>query len=604
MHMTYPKQIAFVSAIGCILLLSILSPTHAAPPTSSSTVQTDRILQHQLEQERRRRREEEREEQRRSRPPPAPTTASPASVPEGECTPISSIEFNGVTLLAEKQIAALKAPYLDTCMSVVDIKALMQDVTNEYLEMGYITARVGLPMPQPELRNGHLIVGAREGTIDRIILEDAAGEILYQPPNLFPGMVGGPLNLRDVEQSLDQINRLPSNRATISIEPGEEAGESRVRIRNEVGFPLRARLTVDNSGSESTGKMKRSVKVDGDNLLSLYEGLSLTYSENYQEDKNRQMSEAWVGSASIPYGYWTLSYNLSKSEYLTSQTLRTGDILYSFGDSTNHTLGIDRVAYRSQRRKVAADASLIHRDSESFTRILDLETRSEVGSRKLSVAKAGLKWTEYFPSGMLFVNPSCSQGLKIFGALDDGDTFGQLDDLDSESFSQKAQFTLCKLYGYATTRFPLLGPELPVHWTAIWDSQFSANPLFGTEQFSVGGLGSVRGFKDTWASGDSGFFVQNELKFNAYDLLANLDDGESRVLSPMKALDVTFFYDFGMSYLRDGKTHSTLSGAGAKLSYGTKYVNASLIYAERVDAPSSLEEEGGIVYFGIDVKWE
>ena len=139
MHMTYPKQLAFVSAIGCILLLSTLSPTHAAPPTSSSTVQTDRILQQQLEQERRRRREEEREEQQRSRPSPAPTTAPPAGVPEGECTPISSIEFNGVTLLAEKQIAALKAPYLDTCMSVVDIKALMQDVTNEYLEMGYVS---------------------------------------------------------------------------------------------------------------------------------------------------------------------------------------------------------------------------------------------------------------------------------------------------------------------------------------------------------------------------------------------------------------------------------------------------------------------------------
>ena len=247
---------------------------------------------------------------------------------------------------------------------------------------------------------------------------------------------------------------------------------------------------------------------------------------------------------------------------------------------------------------------MIHRDSESFTRILDLETRSEVGSRKLSVAKAGVKWTEYFPSGMLFVNPSCSQGLKILGALDDGDTFGQLDDLDSESFSQKAQFTLCKLYGYATTRFPLLGSELPVNWTAIWDSQFSANPLFGTEQFSVGGLGSVRGFKDTWASGDSGFFLQNDLKVNLHDLLPGSDIGESPVLSHMKAIDITLFHDVGMSYLRDEKAHSLLSGAGVKLSYATKYVDANLTYAERVDAPSSLEEEGGIVYFGIDVKFE
>ena len=600
-----PRQTTLVSAIYCILFFSTLSPTHAASPPSTPSAETDRILQHQIEQERRRRREEEREEQQRSRPPATPTTIPPEGTPkDAACTDIFTIEFSGVSLLADERIAALKAPYLDTCMSVADIKALMQDVANEYLEMGYVTTRVGLPMPQPGLRNGRLEIGAREGTIAGIILADAEGETLYQPPNLFPGMVGGPLNLRDIEQGLDQINRLPSNRATIRIEPGEGAGESRVHIRNEQGFPLRARVTVDNSGSESTGEMKRTFWIDGDNLVGVYDGLSLSYSENYQEDKSRQMTQAWVGSASVPYGYWTLSYNLSKSKYLTSQTLLTGDVLYSFGDSMNHTLGLDRVVHRGQRRKIAADATLILRDSESFTRIRDLETRSEVGSRKLSVAKAGLKWTEYFPKGMLFVNPSCSQGLKLFGALDDDDTFGQLDDSKGESFTQKAQFTLCKLYGYATARFPFLGSELPANWTAIWDSQFSANPLFGTEQFSVGGLGSVRGFKDAWAAGDSGVFLQNELKFNAHDLLASSDDRESRALSPMKALDVALFHDLGVSYLRDGKTHSTLSGAGVKLSYATKYVDAELTYAERIDAPSSLREEESVVYFGIDVKFE
>nr|VFJ95160.1 MAG: hemolysin activation/secretion protein [Candidatus Kentron sp. LFY] len=606
MHMTYPKQIAFASAIGCILFFSIFSPTHAAPPTPSpSATQTDRILQHQLEQERRQQRERERERQQRLRPPLAPGAApSSEGVLEGAaCVHISIIEFSGVSLLTDEQAANLKAPFLDTCMSVADIRALMQDVTNEYLEMGYITTRAGLPMPQPELRNGRLEIGVREGSIDEILMEDAAGEASHLPPNLFPGMVGGPLNLRDIEQGLDQINRLPSNQATMTIEPGEDAGGSRVRVRNEPNFPLRARLTLDNSGSESTGEMKRTLKMDGDNLLGLYEGLSVSYSENYREQKSRQMSQAWVGNVSIPYGYWTWSYNLSRSEYLTSQTLSTGDILYSFGDSINHTLGADRVVHRGRRRKVAVDATLILRDSESFTRTRDLETRSEVGSRKLSVARAGLEWTEYFSKGMLFVNPSCSQGLKLFGALDDDDEFGQLDDPGGEFFSQKAQFTLCKLYGYTTTRFPVFGSGLPVNWTAIWDSQFSANPLFGTEQFSVGGLGSVRGFKDTWAAGDSGFFLQNDVKVNVGDLLSDASAGEPSASSPTKDIDITLFYDVGMSYLRDEKSHSMLSGAGMKLTYRSKYVDASLTYAEGVDAPSSLGEEGGVVYVSVDVKF-
>ncbi|MBT8420951.1 MAG: ShlB/FhaC/HecB family hemolysin secretion/activation protein, partial [Gammaproteobacteria bacterium] len=319
----------------------------------------------------------------------------------------------------------------------------------------------------------------------------------------------------------------------------------------------------------------------------------ISYSENYQENKSWQMTESWVGSVSVPYGYWTWSYNLSQSEYLTSQTLPNSDILYSFGNSTNHTLGANRIVHRGKKRKIALDAVLTLRDSESFTRIRDLETRSEVGSRKLSIAKAGIKWTEYFPSGMLFVNPSCSQGLRGFGALDDRNS----------EFSPKAQFTLCGIYGYATARIPLFGAKLPLSWTATWDSQFSANPLFGTEQFSVGGLGSVRGFKDTWVSGDSGFFMQNDFKFNAHNIMSNLGAREFSAPSSLKAIDVTFFHDVGISYPQDDKTHWVLSGAGVKLSYASKYADINLTYAQGLHAPSSLGEESGVVYFNMDVKF-
>nr|VFJ52012.1 MAG: Hemolysin activation/secretion protein [Candidatus Kentron sp. DK] len=605
---------------GIVFLLFGFSHVHAAPP--APTFQTDRILQHQLEQERRQQREKEREKEERLRPPPVPAAAqSPESALEGAaCVLIHTIEFSGVTLLSGEQITSLKAPYLNTCMSVADIKVLIQDVTNAYLEMGYTTSRAGLPMPQPGLRKGRLEIGVQEGIIEDVApVQGKIPDGLFiryirfvmgrktdktaLPPNLFPDLIGRPLNLRDIEQGIDQMNRLPSNRATVRIEPGERPGGSRVVIDNEPKFPLRASLTHDNSGSASTGENKRSLKIEGDNLFGLYDGLSVTYSENYEEDKSRRMSEAWVGSLSIPYGYWTYSYNLSKSRYLTSQVLPNSDILYSFGNSTNHTFGADRVVHRDKKRKVAVDASLTLRDSESFTRIRDLETRSEVGSRKLTIAKAGVKWTEYFPKGMLFVNPSCSQGLKIFGALDDHDEFSQLDDNKDESFNQKAQFTLCGLYGYNSASFKLFDSKLPLQWTAIWDSQFSMDPLFGTEQFSVGGLGSVRGFKDTWAAGDSGFFLQNNVKFRVHNLLSALGADQPPAPSPVKDMDVTLFYDAGMSYLREEKSHSVLGGAGVTFSYAAKYLDANLTYAEGLHAPSSLKK-GGVVYFNVDVKFD
>nr|VFK20071.1 MAG: POTRA domain-containing protein, ShlB-type [Candidatus Kentron sp. LPFa]VFK34104.1 MAG: POTRA domain-containing protein, ShlB-type [Candidatus Kentron sp. LPFa] len=129
-------------SVGCICSIIGPSRTHAAPPSPppSTINQTDRILQHQLEQERRRQREEEREEQQCLRSPQVLGTTPPSEgVLEGAaCVHIHIIVFR-CSLLTEKQIVALKAPYLNTCMSVMDIKALMQDVTNEYLEMGYVS---------------------------------------------------------------------------------------------------------------------------------------------------------------------------------------------------------------------------------------------------------------------------------------------------------------------------------------------------------------------------------------------------------------------------------------------------------------------------------
>ena len=47
--------------------------------------------------------------------------------------------------------------------------------------------------------------------------------------------------------------------------------------------------------------------------------------------------------------------------------------------------------------------------------------------------------------------------------------------------------------------------------------QYSNNNLFGTEEISVGGIYSVRGFNKTGLSGNKGFYARNELS-QRYDL--------------------------------------------------------------------------------------
>ncbi|MEE7526200.1 ShlB/FhaC/HecB family hemolysin secretion/activation protein, partial [Enterobacter roggenkampii] len=85
----------------------------------------------------------------------------------------------------------------------------------------------------------------------------------------FPGRVGGILNLRDIEQGMEQINRLRTDPVQIEILPGTQAGYSIVNLTAKPEFPLSASVSLDNSGQKSTGEDQLSGVLTANNMLGL-----------------------------------------------------------------------------------------------------------------------------------------------------------------------------------------------------------------------------------------------------------------------------------------------------------------------------------------------
>ncbi|MCK1825830.1 hypothetical protein MX655_09770 [Pseudomonas aeruginosa] len=69
----------------------------------------------------------------------------------------------------------------------------------------------------------------------------------------FPGRAGELLDLRELEQLVDQLSRLPSRQAQLELVPGSEVGGSRVRLKGERDKPWRVSATRNNDGDVSTG---------------------------------------------------------------------------------------------------------------------------------------------------------------------------------------------------------------------------------------------------------------------------------------------------------------------------------------------------------------
>lgn len=190
------------------------------------------------------------------------------------CRDIDTVEIVNATLLSERVRRDIQESYQGRCLGVAEIEQLLADVTAAYMSRGYVAARAYLP--GQDLSQGKLVIEVEEGRLERIDINDGDKRSI-SPGNVYPGKVGEPLNLRDLEQALDQINRLASNNATMEILPGTEPGDSRVRFNNQPGRPYRLNLTYDNSGQKSTGRNQLGINVGLDNPLGFNDFLSLTH---------------------------------------------------------------------------------------------------------------------------------------------------------------------------------------------------------------------------------------------------------------------------------------------------------------------------------------
>ncbi|WP_338092939.1 POTRA domain-containing protein [Serratia liquefaciens] len=142
-----------------------------------------------------------------------------------------------------------------------------------------------------------LTISASEWRVESITLD---GESKLALGMAFPGMAGDVLSLRDIEQGMEQLNRLPSQQVSIDIQPGAHAGYSRVVLqRSSVRWPVAVSAGADNSGQKNTGTGQMNAGVTLDNPLHLAEQWSLSAARNDDFSRSHR-SRSLNGSLTLP----------------------------------------------------------------------------------------------------------------------------------------------------------------------------------------------------------------------------------------------------------------------------------------------------------------
>lgn len=488
--------------------------------------------------------------------------ATPESIEDAEPTfSIDRIEIQGLDnapeVLSTNEAARITEPFTGKRLGVNRINLLLRKLTQAFIDGGWVTTRAYIG--NQNLASGTLVVTVIPGKIEKLTYNGYALEPKgWNAPGArlaFPEGQGDLLNLADVEQGIDQLNRLKRNHAELKILPGSTPGASVVEVTNREGDRLYYNFGVDNSGSETTGQTRYRTGIEGNNLLGLQESLSLTYVGSLD-------TNALLANAALPWGYNSVSYTYSYSEFHNL----IADTALLFGRSEGHTLAWNRVLSRSRTGKSSVDLSLSLREA---TREIN---NVELSPQHLSVLRIGYNRLRRFQlrqaPGYWSVDFGAAQGLNAFGATEDAG------DLPEEG--AHAQFTKLDLSGSLSMQFG--------SWTyrGSLNSQWAEKALFGSEQIFGGGIATVRGFAESAIAGDRGYVVGNEL---AYGKLPALFGDRLRV-------DPFAFIDSARTQLIAERQWQSIIGAGLGLRVSSKGTATELIFGKPLHHPDQLADHG------------
>ncbi|MBY3575194.1 ShlB/FhaC/HecB family hemolysin secretion/activation protein, partial [Rhizobium laguerreae] len=147
----------------------------------------------------------------------------PAGPGNGACFDIMRVEIDGATLLSAQDIGKVTAPYGNRCVGLAEINAVLRDVTHLYIDHGYVTSRAYVP--QQDIRKTRILrLLVVEGTLSDIYFNGQKVAGSGSLATAFPGLIGRVVNIRDIEQGLDQMNRLQANDAKSAMLPGPKDG--------------------------------------------------------------------------------------------------------------------------------------------------------------------------------------------------------------------------------------------------------------------------------------------------------------------------------------------------------------------------------------------
>jgi len=434
-------------------------------------------------------------------------------IEDQQCFPIKSI-------LLEGEMSVRFRPFLDQalknldfqiglCMGEARINLLMTTMQNLIIGDGYTTTRI-LVAPQ-NLSSGILKLTVIPGLLGQIKIDlkdetnTHAGRIQYAQ-NIFPLKTGDVLNLRALEQGLENLKRVPTVEADIEIVPAVAPNQSDVIVKwKQQMIPARVTLSIDDAGNRQTGKYQGNVTLSLDNPLFRSDLFYMTFGRNLADqqsitDQNGTTVDSGTNNYaihySIPYNNWLVSANVSRYKY--DQAVAGVNNVYNYnGVSHNQDISLSKLLYRDATKKTTAMIKGWHRTSKSY--IDDAELT--IQRRDISGWQLDFSHRQYIQAAILDLGVGYRRGTGALNAL-------RAPEEDFDEGTSRMEIWTADV----NIQVPFKLDNQNFSYASSLHGQYNQTPLSAQDRISIGGRYTVRGFDgDLTLSADKGFFWRNDV---------------------------------------------------------------------------------------------
>ncbi|MBW5824487.1 ShlB/FhaC/HecB family hemolysin secretion/activation protein [Yersinia kristensenii] len=394
------------------------------------------------------------------------------------------------------------------CLDEKGLSSLHNTLQWQLVADGYITSQV--TFTEDSYVEGTLFLTLIPGRLSGIGHHEDS-DSYAQLNTVFPGRQGDMVNLRNLEQGLENLQRLPSVNASMDVVLNREDLTSRIVVKRQQSRFWRINTFLDNAGHYAVGRYRAGATLFLDNPLSLSDLAYFSVGRDLDNHHDKGNSNFTL-HYSVPFGHWLLSMTGSQGGYYQSLLIDNSAFKY-YSRWRSLDMQIQRLLMRGYNYKTVGYTGALIRKSNRFF----ADTEVEIQRLDTVDWQLGLQHLHYTSWATMRGGVNYQQGTQWFGA---------------RPSPGKELFSASKLINLtASLDIPFILGEQRFHYQPTFSQQYTHSNIVIQDNFSIGGRSSVRGFATGSALvGPQGWFLKNDIAWInqrlANQLYVGVDYGE------------------------------------------------------------------------------